>query len=351
MKIRTIFNSLMSRIIIYLGLSNLSSENKSERVFEASNMLMVIIGADISSDKFSVKSNKFLGFIVIPLSTCAISMLYSFYIYRNNVDKLLSLVVIFLIISQAIIKIYVFVQRQNQMKILKDLCRKIILELGAIEEQECFEKWIIIGISINSFFGVLAVSCFFLLAVLPFIFTFVSDQFVLNYDFIIPFTDPNELSGFIINYTFQTSLIMVGCIGFAGAANVVVNFILHLSSFFECSEIYLNQLDDIRNYYKYKCCQVEIVFKGLINIHNINKKFLENFEMSFQFYHFFDLALSTLAIVVCIYGLFLVRKYKQEIQRFILIQLLAVTFLSSWICFATWFIGIDILFLLLRRNS
>lgn len=182
--------------------------------------------------------------------------------------------------------------------------------------QECFEKWIIIGILINSLLAVLAISCLFLLAVLPFIFTFLSEQFILNYDFIIPFTDPNELSGFIINYTFQTGLIMVGCIGFAGAANIVVNFTLHLSSFFECSEIYLNQLDDIPNDYRNKCFQEEKVFKRLINIYNLNNKFLESFEMSFQFYHFFDLGLSMMAIVVCIYGLTLVRKVLRKKNQY-----------------------------------
>lgn len=306
-----VFNSIERQLLklsFYNNLKVLTNQQKSKKLFENLNNLMKLVGVNIFSETFSVKSSEFIGKLVVPMISCGISMSFSFYIYINNIDKLLSLIVLLSLFCQVTVKLFVFLRNRNEILHLKQLCYDIIQKLNN-PMQKRFKKWVMIGFHLNLFVGMISILSIVCLALLPLVFTLYNNQFILNYDFIIPFSNPEVTSGFVMNYLFQTFLIMLGVIGFAGSAAVIVNFILHSAAFFDCSEVYLTELKttltspDVLNTKD----KLSAILGSLIEIHNLNYNFIETFESCFLFYHMLDIGFSILTIVICIFGLTLVR--------------------------------------------
>lgn len=299
------------KLSFYNNLKNLTNQQKSKKLFENLNNLMKLVGVNIFSETFSVKSSEFIGKLVIPMISCAISMSYSFYIYINNIDKLLSLIVLLSLFCQVTIKFFVFLRNRDKVLQLKQLCTDTIQKLNN-PMQKRIEKWIMIGFHLNLFVAIVSILSIVFLALLPLIFTLYKNQFILNYDFIVPFSNPEVLSGYVINFLFQTFLIMLGVFGFSGSAAIIVNFILHSAAFFDCSEVYLTELTTALTSGNLLNTRdkLRFILESLIEFHNINYNFIDTFESVFLFYHMFDIGFSILTIVICIFGLTLVRKIR-----------------------------------------
>lgn len=305
MKILNAINKLLCKTSYYIELSDTTNQQKSSKLFENVNNVLSIIGQAFLREEFSIKSSTFVKRTVISLILLTISMFYSFYIYFNNLDKLLSLTVLLSIFCQEIMKIVLFVQNRDKILQLKQLCGDIISALNNDEMQMRFEKWILICFHFNLLALVLSVFAILCLTSFPLIFTLYNNRFILNYDFIIPFSNPDILSGYVVNYLFQSVLIILGVIGFAGSSTVVVNFIIHSAALFHCSEIYVKELKDVlKNHNQTK--NTDRLLKNIIEIHNSNYNLIKTFESCFKFYHLLDLSFSVITIVFCIFGLTLV---------------------------------------------
>lgn len=288
---------------LYFKNAEITILEMSQTLLSIPNNLVKPFGGDALSDNFTPFTKRFYGSMAFGVFFI-VCIIYSLFINRDDFGKIVNVCITLGPIIHIFGELNAFIFRRQEMLKTLAMCRKIIefSDDNDLRGRQCIEKWLIFGCHATSILVMIFTLTIAVVVIQPiFTYLFFGSE-ILLLGLIVPLTNPVNTSGFFINYVHQSVSISLAAIALLAGIMDIELFIIHFLAFYKYLEIVIYDMQQhiLNDQTKESNLKFQLIFKKLIEGHNLCLEFLNNFESSFKFYHLAVVAASVYSTVVCL---------------------------------------------------
>jgi hypothetical protein len=216
----------------------------SRKIIKATDSIGKLTGCHIFSPDFVFFHPAFIVMMIDLVTYLSVSF-DNIYEFRKDFERQIFCVVTLGMGFQAIMKIYTFVvRREDVLKLLK-LAEDFHESSNDPKVAKIFEKWMMVMAHIGGFLALLYSAVALLIFIYPAIFYLIVGTKILHFGFILPGIDWTTPTGYIINFIFQTYQIYGVVSSFFATCIYMIFFIINVFGQFELIEVEVEKLGEL----------------------------------------------------------------------------------------------------------
>uniref|UniRef100_A0A182G048 Uncharacterized protein n=2 Tax=Anopheles albimanus TaxID=7167 RepID=A0A182G048_ANOAL len=245
---------------------------------------------------------------MLPLyMTC---VCYTCFLYRHDISKLIFCITTMGFNCQAIVKIFFFTIRRSRVLKLNDFSNKhyrsVLRESDRVQGAICKNLSLMFVITKGTLY--LYQMLLITALIVPAIGSFFLGDLLLPFGFILPFANPQETTGYVVNYFFQTIMSYYYYGISAGSDIAIIYNLLTASGQLDCMMALIEELNDqLTQGAAPAAIRRKIV--QIIQLHQFHREYMNKLMHFLYLYHVGAIGCTIFSIIISVLGFVLLRWY------------------------------------------
>ncbi|ETN58060.1 carboxylesterase [Anopheles darlingi] len=277
-------------------------ESGNADIVEYIENFLRLIGVSIFKRKWNFFNFVFVvGMTMFPLYMMCVC--YTCFLYRHDTSKLIFCITTLGFNFQALVKIFFFTIRRRRVLTLNDFSarhyRCVKRESDRVQDVICKNLSLIFVIFKGTFYvyQMLMITAL----ILPAVVSFFLEDLILPFGFILPFANPEETTGYVVNYIFQT-IISYYYYGISAGSDIAIIYnLLTASGQLDCLMALVEELNDqLAQGIAPTAIRRKIL--QIIQLHQFHREYLKKLTKFLYLYHVGAIGSTIFSIIISVLG-------------------------------------------------